>query len=38
MVELQIPLAPQLILCGPQEAKRKRANNIKRSFFIFIDV
>jgi len=35
---LQIPLAPQLILCGPQETKKKNTITIKSSFFINTNV
>lgn len=32
----QIPLAPQLILCGPQELNKESTNTIKKSFFILL--
>lgn len=32
----QIPLAPQLILCGPQEVKIETTNTIKKRFFILL--
>ena len=32
----QIPHAPQLILCGPQEVKIETTNTIKKRFFILL--
>jgi hypothetical protein len=34
--DLQIPLAPQLILCGPQELNAKSASKMYKVFFIFL--